>query len=131
MTATSATCRQTRRKPGTMPETSVLAVLNELFGYEGDDPIEGVRAVARYVTSMEMKQRRPVDGSGMWSVQINDLIGGYIVTDYPHPLSEHDHRRKGDPDKAGDIACECVSGSMAEAIALLLNENGTEYLDGR
>jgi hypothetical protein len=70
-----------------------------------------------------------------WTVQDNDLIGGFIVTNYPHPLSEHDQRpveAGGDHTKRGVIACECSSRGMAQIIADLLNhaddDRGTETI---
>lgn len=30
-----------------------------------------------------------------WTAQVNDLVGGWIVTTYPHPLSAHDTRPDG------------------------------------
>lgn len=62
-----------------------------------------------------------VSFTAVWSAQVNDLIGGWIVTTYPHPLSEHDHRRDGDLSKRGVIACECVDRAYAILIAKLLN----------
>lgn len=53
-----------------------------------------------------------------WTVQINDVIGGWVVTTYPHPLSEHHF---GDPDRRGFVAAECVNRSYANLIARLLN----------
>ncbi len=63
-----------------------------------------------------------------WTVQLNDLIGGFIVTDYPHPLSDYDTRPEGDKKKRGVIACECISQEAAEKIAQLLNEEEYEFL---
>jgi hypothetical protein len=57
----------------------------------------------------------------MWTVQVNDLIGGWVVTNYPHPLSQHDHRPEGDPDKRGYIIAECIKEDDAKTIAQLLN----------
>ena len=56
-----------------------------------------------------------------WTVQINDLVGGYIVTNYPHPLSLHDYRENGDPTKRGHIIAECSSRGDANIIADLMN----------
>jgi hypothetical protein len=56
-----------------------------------------------------------------WSVQADDLVGGWIVTTYPHPLSEHDFRPDGDRTKRGEIACECTDQRYAALIAQLLN----------
>lgn len=56
-----------------------------------------------------------------WTVQSNDLVGGYIVTDYPHPLSEHDTRESGDPERRGRILCECNDRNTAEWLAKLVN----------
>lgn len=56
-----------------------------------------------------------------WTAQVNDLIGGAVVTTYPHPLSEHDHRKDGDPHKRGYVIAECMTMADAERIAGLLN----------
>jgi len=60
----------------------------------------------------------------MWTVQVEDQVGGFIVTDYPHPASEHDFRPEGDPDKRGHIIAECHSRDDADLIAQLLNAHG-------
>lgn len=57
-----------------------------------------------------------------WTAQVNDLVGGWIVTDYPHPLSEHDNRWDGDTTKGGYIVAECWTERDACTIAMLLNE---------
>ena len=62
--------------------------------------------------------------SPKWTAQIDDLVGGWIVTTYPHPLSAHDTRPDGDPAKRGEIIAECHSEDDAELIARLLNEHG-------
>ncbi len=58
-----------------------------------------------------------------WTAQINDLIGGWVVTDYPHPLSEHDFRLDGDTTKCSTDIIECRSLARANQIARLLNED--------
>lgn len=61
----------------------------------------------------------------MWTVQVDDTVGGWIVTTYPHPLSQHDTRpvsEGGDPSKQGEIIAECHSLDDAKLIARLLNE---------
>lgn len=67
---------------------------------------------------------------GVWSAQPNDLIGGYIVTTYPHPLSEHDFRPEGDCSKRGYVIADCMSLVDAETIANLLNRSRFSGLDG-
>lgn len=62
----------------------------------------------------------------VWTAQVNDLIGGTIVTDYPHPLSEHDHRKDGDQEKCGYVFAECMTMADAGTIADLLNRAGIE-----
>lgn len=57
----------------------------------------------------------------VWSAQVNDLVGGWIVTSHPHPLSEHDLRPDGDSTKRGVIAAECSIKAYAILIAKLLN----------
>lgn len=59
-----------------------------------------------------------------WSAQINDLVGGWIVTDHPHPLSEHDHRPNGDHFQCGYVVAECMVEMDAKRIAALLNAYG-------
>lgn len=54
---------------------------------------------------------------GRWSAQVNDLIGGWVVTDYPHPLSAHE---EPGPGKVHVIA-ECTTEHDAKYVALLLN----------
>jgi len=61
-----------------------------------------------------------------WTAQVNDLIGGWVVTSYPHPISEHDFRKYGDPEKRGYIIAECMTKYDAQLIADLLNSN--DYL---
>lgn len=62
----------------------------------------------------------------MWSAQPNDLMGGYIVTNYPHPLSEHDTRNNGDPRKRGYIFAECYTREDAYLVAALLNKENVQ-----
>ena len=52
-----------------------------------------------------------------WTAQLNDLIGGWIVTTYPYPLSEH---FGGDPMKCGYVVAECITEEDAQKIADLL-----------
>lgn len=59
-----------------------------------------------------------------WTVQVDDLVGGWVVTSYPHPLSQHDFRPDGDPERRGYIFAECMSEKMAERLAGLLNAYG-------
>lgn len=62
-----------------------------------------------------------------WTAQVNDTVGGFIVTDYPYPLSEHNHRPDGDPyadpTKRSYIIAEFALQKDAELIAKLLNEH--------
>jgi hypothetical protein len=58
----------------------------------------------------------------VWTVQVNDEVGGFIVTTYPHPSSAHDHRPDGDPRKRGRIIADCCCTEDAELIAELLND---------
>jgi hypothetical protein len=57
-----------------------------------------------------------------WTCQVNDTIGGFIVTTYPHPLSEHDHRPDGDHTKRGEIIADVCTKEAGELLARLLNE---------
>lgn len=56
-----------------------------------------------------------------WTAQVNDLIGGWVVTTYPHPLSEHDHREEGDRLKCGYVVADCMTEADAVQIAAALN----------
>jgi hypothetical protein len=65
-----------------------------------------------------------------WTVQKNDLVGGWIVADYPHPLSEWDNRRDGDATKRGFLMAECDYELAAEALCFLLNYSYTKIERG-
>jgi hypothetical protein len=65
-----------------------------------------------------------LDEFAPWSAQPNDLIGGAIVTTLPLPMSEHDHRKDGDPAKRGYVIAECMTMADAGTIADLLNGAG-------
>lgn len=54
-----------------------------------------------------------------WSAQVNDLVGGFIVTTYPYPAADHDFSY---PPKSGYIIAECITEADARRIAQLLNE---------
>lgn len=64
-----------------------------------------------------------------WSAQKNDLIGGWIVTTYPYPASEHETSGKSEAPswdnrynlKSGYIVADCMSELDAILIADLLN----------
>lgn len=58
-----------------------------------------------------------------WTVQVNDLIGGWAVTTYPYPMSEHDFRVNGDQMKCGYILADCMVENDAIMVAMLLNLN--------
>lgn len=66
------------------------------------------------------------DEDDVWTVQVNDLVGGWIVTDYPYPLSEHDHRPDGDSGRRGYVIAECSGEIDARRIAALLNDDDLE-----
>lgn len=67
-----------------------------------------------------------------WSAQENDTIGGWIVTTYPFPSSEHDFSGKGEPatwenrhtakSRCGYMIADCMSKEDATIIATLLNK---------
>jgi hypothetical protein len=63
-------------------------------------------------------------GGAVWTAQVNDLVGGAIVTTVPHPLSRHDFRPDGDDAMRGYVIAECMSMADADAIADLLNAAG-------
>lgn len=56
-----------------------------------------------------------------WTAQKNDLVGGWIVTTYPHPYSQHDTRKYGDLTKRGKVIAEFCTEEDAQLIAGLLN----------
>lgn len=60
----------------------------------------------------------------MWFAILNDLVGGWSVSNYPFPLSEHDHRIDGDPAKRGYVVADCMNREDAEVIAAILNREG-------
>jgi hypothetical protein len=62
-----------------------------------------------------------------WTEQVNDTIGGWIVTTYPHPDSEQFYEDKYHKLHAhGYIMAECSSEHDAKVIANLLNIAGIE-----
>lgn len=62
-----------------------------------------------------------------WSEQLNDTIGGWIVTTYPHPDSEqHYYDKHGKVHAYGYIIADCTSEQDANQIATLLNIAGIE-----
>lgn len=62
------------------------------------------------------RRARPVRFA--WSAQMNDVIGGWIVTRRGKPLSEHNGM-----DELRDIICETVEEGSARLIAVLLNDH--------
>ncbi len=58
-----------------------------------------------------------------WSAQVDDCVGGWIVTRFPYPMSLHDHRPDGDPSNRGEVVCMFASEEMAHLIATLLNKH--------
>jgi hypothetical protein len=56
-----------------------------------------------------------------WSAQPNDEVGGWMVTSYPHPSSQHGQYGT---DHYGDIVADCMIKANAEIIAMLLNDRG-------
>lgn len=54
------------------------------------------------------------------------------MTNYPHPLSEHDFRKEGNPARRGYVmADDFYCRQDAEVVAKLLNEAGvTRQLEG-
>lgn len=59
-----------------------------------------------------------------WHVVINDLVGGWCVSNVNLPMSEHDFRKEGDPEKRGYIFAECMTQEDAAIIAETLNDRG-------
>lgn len=57
-----------------------------------------------------------------WSVQVDDTVGGWVVTTYPFPMSQHDFRPDGDPAKRGRVAAECQDEDTAWVIANYFNK---------
>lgn len=66
-----------------------------------------------------------------WSAQKNDTIGGWIVTTYPYPASEHDftgigetptwENRHTSKDRCGYVIADLMDEEDAIIIAALLN----------
>lgn len=59
----------------------------------------------------------------LWTAQVDDLVGGWIVTTYPFPYAEHPNR--GDDPRIGvdrDVI-SCWSEERAKQVAELLNEH--------
>lgn len=56
-----------------------------------------------------------------WSAQLNDLVGGWIVTTYPRSYADHDFRPGGNPLQCGYIVAECMTEEDATEIAWHLN----------
>jgi hypothetical protein len=66
-----------------------------------------------------------------WSAQKNDMIGGWIVTTYPHPASEHDFSGQGEKPtwenrhtaklRCGYVVADCLREQDAIFIATKLN----------
>lgn len=50
-----------------------------------------------------------------WTVQLNDVIGGWIVTSEPKPLSQNTRH---------NIIAECISQADAQRVADALNSVG-------
>ncbi len=71
-----------------------------------------------------------------WTIQVDDLIGGWILTDYPYPPSEWDLRPDGDKTKRPSQAANFWGGEssrdFAEHIATLLNASAAldEMIEG-
>ena len=58
----------------------------------------------------------------IWTAQINDLVGGFIVTNLERPLSGHDHRPEAADEDYGYVIADCMDRPDATTIARLLNE---------
>lgn len=68
------------------------------------------------------------DTAIVWTAQENDVIGGWCVTNYPHPLSEHDLRPNGNPARWGYVIADMMRHDDAQEVARLLNEAEVERL---
>ncbi len=58
-----------------------------------------------------------------WTVQLNDLVGGWVVTDYPQSLADHPRTPSGGGLARGRVIADCVTEADAQRIAHLLNED--------
>lgn len=56
-----------------------------------------------------------------WYVNVNDMIGGWSVSNLDAPASEHDHRIDGDPNKRSYVVADCMTEDDAKIIVHLLN----------
>ena len=76
-----------------------------------------------------------------WSAQKNDLIGGWVVTTYPGPMSEHDFSGRGETptwenrhtskDKCGYVLADCHTEQDAIIIANEMNQERYVPIDAR
>ncbi len=58
-----------------------------------------------------------------WTAQVNDIIGGWIVTRYPRRLSEHPYFSSRSPQRKNDVViAECMTEADAQRIADALNK---------
>lgn len=57
-----------------------------------------------------------------WYVQVDDTVGGFVVTDINIPVSAMDHRPNGDPEKKARILAECCTIDDAVVIAYAMNK---------
>lgn len=55
-------------------------------------------------------------GGPIWTSQLNDLVGGFIVTTFSQPLSQHGHGAE-----RGYVIADCMTENDARMIAHCLN----------
>lgn len=56
-----------------------------------------------------------------WYPIINDVVGGYAVSNLDEPVSEHDLRKEGNPEKRGYVIADFMTEDDAKVVAHLLN----------
>lgn len=86
-----------------------------------------IRWVSRFsgdYLNMAIEHRKDDRWPELWTAQVDDLVGGWIVTTYPFPYAEHPDRehdsRIGGVDR--DVI-SCWSEDRAKLVAGLLNEH--------
>ena len=68
--------------------------------------------------------------NSLWTVQVNDLIGGYIVTTYPYPLSQHQWKdENGSYLTYGYVIADVTKKEEGALIAKLLNLQSFKLLN--
>lgn len=64
----------------------------------------------------------PTPHTTQWTVQVDDIVGGFIVTNTPLPRSQHGQCQLTTWANPNYIICDCANASDAEILAMLLNK---------